>query len=553
MKKNYQQIYRNYQKGNAIRINPFLLMKKVLLFVCMLMLTSYSVYANNIAISNINFIGQNHILHYTMVQFDVSWENSWRISGSDPYNWDAAWVFIKYRVNATSGGDGLWRHATINTTGSVAPTGSTISVSSDSVGAFIYRSTNGTGTFTVTGSQLQWNYGLNKKNVTDFVGDSDIVDIRLFAIEMVYVPQGSFYAGDGFTSTTFGVFGRFMKNTSSTAYQITSESEPSILGGPLSSTSNLHNNNAQNMDPVDDFNNSTTQTLPGAYPKGYNAFYCMKYEISQQQFVNFLNTLTYTQQVTRTPISPDSTAGSYFFNESHDNYRHRIKISTPGIASTTPAVYATDNPYVSCEYISCRDMMAYFDWSGLRPMTELEYEKSCRGTLLPVSREYAWGNTNIIIPASINNAGNINETATNSNANCVCSSSGVYQYGPMRVGCLATSSSNRISSGATYYGIMDMSGNTFERVITLGSNTGRIFTGTHGNGILNSNGYADVPTWPPSYVGIGARGGAWNDYIWSNGEPTCVETSDRYKAVGYTNVGDNRYAIYGGRGLRTAP
>ena len=30
-------------------------------------------------------------------------------------------------------------------------------------------------------------------------------------------------------------------------------------------------------------------------------------------------------------------------------------------------------------HISWSDMSAYLDWSGLRPMTELEYEKACRG------------------------------------------------------------------------------------------------------------------------------------------------------------------------------
>jgi formylglycine-generating enzyme required for sulfatase activity len=549
MKKKYKIDSRDFQEESPIKSQTVSRIKKGLLFACLFIFASHFAFANNIGLSNINIIGQNSTSHYSMVQFNISWENSWRTSSAEPYNRDAAWVFIKYRVNSTNGGDGQWRHATINTTGSVAPAGSTITVSSDSVGAFIYRSADGKGTFIVTGAQLQWNYGLNKKNATDFIADNDIVDVRIFAIEMVYVPQGSFYAGDGYTSTTTGVYGRFMKNTPSTAYQITSESEPSTLGGPLTSTYNLHNNNTQNMDPVDDFNNSTTQTLPGAYPKGYNAFYCMKYEISQQQFVNFLNTLTYTQQITRTPVSPDATAGTYFFNQ----YRHKIKISVSGIASTTPAIYATDCPYVSCEYISCRDMAAYFDWSGLRPMTELEYEKSCRGPLTPVARELAWGSTNMVQPTGITNGGAIDEITTNSNANIICTELGGYTLlGPMRVGCLATSSSNRVSSGATYYGIMDMSGNTAERCITVGSNTGRVFTGTHGNGLLKTNGEADVLTWPPSYVGIGGRGGAWNE-IQTPNDLSRVEVSDRYQAVAYTNVADNRYAIYGGRGLRTEP
>ena len=39
-----------------------------------------------------------------------------------------------------------------------------------------------------------------------------------------------------------------------------------------------------------------------------------------------------------------------------------------------------------------QDLTSYLDWSGLRPMTEFEYEKACRGTLNPVAYEYPWGN-----------------------------------------------------------------------------------------------------------------------------------------------------------------
>ncbi|MCB9178869.1 MAG: hypothetical protein H6590_05555 [Flavobacteriales bacterium] len=43
-----------------------------------------------------------------------------------------------------------------------------------------------------------------------------------------------------------------------------------------------------------------TQAPVATYPNGYNAYYCGKYEISQQQYVDFLNTLTRPQQNART-------------------------------------------------------------------------------------------------------------------------------------------------------------------------------------------------------------------------------------------------------------
>ena len=41
------------------------------------------------------------------------------------------------------------------------------------------------------------------------------------------------------------------------------------------------------------------------------------------------------------------------------------------------------------------NLCTYLDWAGLRPMTELEYEKICRGPSAPVAGEYAWGSTTI--------------------------------------------------------------------------------------------------------------------------------------------------------------
>jgi hypothetical protein len=60
---------------------------------------------NFLNISNTVLASPDTIGKYRMITFDIKWENSWRTRGS-PHNWDAAWVFIKYKV-----GNGEWRHA----------------------------------------------------------------------------------------------------------------------------------------------------------------------------------------------------------------------------------------------------------------------------------------------------------------------------------------------------------------------------------------------------------------------------------------------------------
>lgn len=125
------------------------------------------------------------------VSFDKSWDASWRgphrptwVAASD--NWDAAWVFVKDRVDG-----GTWHHATLAGSAHVAPAGAVVDVPSDRVGAFVYRSGSGYGTFTADGVGLQWDY------VADGVAADASVEVVPFGVEMVYVPEGSFAVGSG--------------------------------------------------------------------------------------------------------------------------------------------------------------------------------------------------------------------------------------------------------------------------------------------------------------------------------------------------------------------
>jgi len=54
-----------------------------------LMALAGSAAANNIRVTNTKLTGQNTAGGYTLVQFDLSWENSW-CSSSAPNSWDAA-------------------------------------------------------------------------------------------------------------------------------------------------------------------------------------------------------------------------------------------------------------------------------------------------------------------------------------------------------------------------------------------------------------------------------------------------------------------------------
>ncbi len=295
--------------------------------------------------------------------------------------------------------------------------------------------------------------------------------------------------------------------TSAGTYPISSENALT-LGG--TTAANLKYN-VSNASTANDFNRSTSQTLGASFPKGYNGFYTMKYELSQQQWVDFFNSLTTVQKTARDITSATGK------NSDAISYRNNISWSS-GDATLNSSTHGN----VACNWLNWPDAAAYADWSGLRPMTELEFEKAARGTRTPAVGEPASGSTcgggpNLIAATGISNSGAVNETASNINATAVYNNQASVQ-GPLRSGALATSTSTRTTAGAGFYGIMDMSCNVTEQVVSIGNSTGRSFTGSHGNGALNTVGNADISTWP-GYVtnantgatGSGKRGGSWED------------------------------------------
>jgi formylglycine-generating enzyme required for sulfatase activity len=509
-------------------------------FLCTVL--SGTVLANNITVSNVTLTGQNisagtnNAANYALVQFDISWDNSWRTSSSAPVNWDAAWVFVKYRKSGTT----VWNHATLNTTAAnhTAPSGSTIA-QSDGTGVFVYRSGNGTGTFTLADVELRWQYG------TDGVLDTNTLEVAVQAIEMVYVPQGSFAAGSGGSETS-----KFTLTTINTATATTAPSGTGSLGGAAGG-----------------YPSSQSAPTNATWPNGYDAFYCMKYEISQEQYVEFLNTLTRAQQNTRTSTSlaagTTSITDRYVMSSTNTlSNRNGIRCDA-AIHTSNPITFycdfdgdgtgneTVDGQNIACNFLSWADVAAYMDWSGLRPMTELEYEKACRGTLSPVANEYAWGEATVANAAYTLSAAAGTSTeaiATNysiTDGNASYSTTDGSIDGPLRVGIFADASGTRVRTGASYYGIMEMSGNLWERPVTIGNADGRNFTGTHGNGALDATGDADASTWPvTTAVGAGFRGGCWAS------PAAYLRVSDRIAAsIAYTTRNND----YGGRGVRVAP
>jgi formylglycine-generating enzyme required for sulfatase activity len=222
---------------------------------------------------------------------------------------------------------------------------------------------------------------------------------------------------------------------------------------------------------------------------------------------------------------------------------------------------STDGEWIAMNYITWMDLCAYADWAALRPLTELEFEKACRGVgVTPLANEYTWGTATIAGSAyTLSNSGQateeINANYSTSAGNCSYDTTDGSINGPLRVGIFAGDSSNdgtRRTSGSGYYGNMELSGNVFEWIVSLGHSTGRAFLGTHGNGELNSTGNADIADWPgydgddvTAATGSGFRGGSWSGL-----DEQQAEISARYAAA---TISGSRYNDISGRLTRTAP
>ena len=509
-------------------------MKKTIYLIILLFITSTS-FANNLVLGNPSYNSTNNTLTFT-----IKWDNSWRVNGaSGPNNYDAVWVFVKRQPCAANG---IWSHALLSSTSGdhsiTTSYGLVVDAVTDGMGVFVHRSasaSNQIGSFPNTSSVTIKLSGTYNPELVGSTSNSD--NFKVIGIEMVYVPEGSFYIGDGRSSNS----SNFSAGNTNGNVLITSAKQSTGLGAYSNYVSNPQY--------------GCFIPLPSTYPLGYNGFYCMKYEINQQQIVDYLNTLNYDQQAARLAVwgaRYPNVVNTYFTYA--NNYRQMIKVTAAGTNNTVPAVFGFDNvwnAYLAAVYLNWQDLTSYLDWSGLRPMTEFEYEKACRGTLNAVAYEFPWGTTTMNTSSGgMTNANTVNETM-----NMIMDGLVHFNWdgGPMRSGFAATSKSNRLQAAATFYGIMEMAGNVVEQCV--GGGTGynySIFTNVNGDGALTARGLANVTGWPTdggTTSGTILKGGG---FYTNGGQTAQMMVSDRQFFGGDNrNANNTRDRNIGGRGVRS--
>ena len=496
-------------------------MKKIAFLIVFILGMSLSSKANNLVLGTPTISGST-------ITFSIKWDNSWKVS-TGPSNWDAVWIFVK-RQSASSNLSN-WMHSTISSS-SIAGTLLQVDAVGDQMGVFVRRTDGIMRAMQATNVTLTLPTAVGTDN------------IKVMGIEMVYVPQGPFYVGDGSSQNAMGNASNQPLLVNSALLSANSSGMPkAVYGGQYALGSSAN--------------------LLSTFPFGYDGFYCMKYEITTQEYVGFLNTLNYNQQMALQDnpavTKPESAIGTAL----NQKFGYKIAIKTPGIAADgQPAVYGNDAT-IDANFdqdndglglpvaLSLKEFLAFLSWTALRPMSEFEYEKSCRGPLQAVANEFAWGTTqiNTFAPNDTYAVGNRFTPSETLNPGYV-STIGFTTVGRglvSRAGITANNASDRVHASAAYYGILDMTGNVFEGCVGGWNFDYSTFTTANGNAVLDNDCLTNVAGWPQVINQFNAgqyfmyRGGSisWN----GTGQATLS-----YR--GGFQINDKNYGI-GGRGVRS--
>jgi hypothetical protein len=446
--------------------------------------------ADTLKVANVKW--ESGTKDYSTVSFDLAWNPSWRAKWEEPAeknvtgkpltveSWDAAWVFVKFRPAGAR--DDVHAMLSPETKDHQVPGGAArdLGLTDDpstglgaggarGMGVFIYRSAVGVGANDFKGITLRWMHDAGQ------APDKD-VQVSVHAIAMVYIPQGPF------------------ASRSPWGHALTAITTPDATkpGGHLESGTN-------------------SVPLHDAWPNGYRSFYCMKYSISQGDYAGFLNSVS---------PSADYNHGRYggLGNGNAWRYSSRLYGFNGYTITNVAGVYKADVPDRKCNLLSWPDILSFAAWAGLRPPTNLEYEKACRGPRAVASGAEAWA------PGACAPAAGLDQTVM--------------------------SEAPAVGLGPSYWGIreLSLSGCVQEWPVVIQNEwgAGRAFTGRHGSGSPDA-----LNDWPWSGMGDGFSGGIWRN----PGYGTVGHWVNMTELINmpWGHIDGSRTGRYGARVVRTAP
>jgi len=456
--------------------------------------------------------------HAKTAVIDLSWENAWK----NEINFDGVYVFLKYRPAAEDGfrsmrlaGDGgRFSGATS------VPEGFSLGESNVRVGAYAPETRLG---FFVFPDEACSHQSVSVSGIRVPVTADKAEQIEVFAIEMVYIPEGGFKMGDPQGPIRMGgsCINGFYTWPDKPMYAIASED--AIPFGPEDGMlfCDMDSENGRNIEQF---------TIPAEYPKGYGAMWYMKHALTMGQWVHFLNCLTRKQQNRQvwSDVSGDKVPHFYVMTDSdHPLDRNEVFCQPGGHGTTEPITFYTSVPHRIANGLNWFSAASFACFAGLRPVSELEYIKACRGPLEPQEHEFAWGSSDIgrawnfmgipntaydiPVPVRAGALANSNYGSHTAMLHGVpkpftgdapdwggTASETTFENAPLCEGY-----SERVCRGASYYGVMEMSGNHWEYLVSATMKESLVFRRDYGTGELTEDGEYDIPSWPDPKTGAG--------------------------------------------------
>ena len=255
----------------------------------------------------------------------------------------AAWVFAKFQDENGNWRDVRWAesgHSVQRQTGTSGALDALPATGGPFVPGLILEGPRGMdpvgdGEWTV---ELIWDYSTSQIELPE-AG----YPVSLQVIDMVRIPEGPFALGEAAGSDDTSAF----VGPGAMPLQVTSEDAIEVGSEGL-------------LYEASDYGGDRAGPVPAAFPKGFTGFYVMRQELTDGQYAAFLGSLSgrgrAARDVTRTPGYADA-GGS--------------------IVSREGDVFATE-PDRPANFITWADGIAWAAWAGLRPMSELEFEKIAR-------------------------------------------------------------------------------------------------------------------------------------------------------------------------------
>ena len=482
-------------------------------------MTFNQAYSNNLQITNVTYDAGANTLN-----FDISWDNAFRVNSG----WtDHIYIFAKYKNSNGSTWESVFLegsgHSDDEPSMFVSSAGGSIVIDGDYFGIEV-------------GHLSSFSSGTQGGNCTVLLSENmDFFNpsFRVFGIEFISTNYSSvyvdYYVGDGSSAN------RFHKGDDTTQAYFWDYigSNANVGNGPY----DINTTHPSGI-PVSTINLSIFRA-----PKSI-----MKYEISQIQYVQFLNCLNREAQNNRveTDISGNAVSDVYVMSGTPTVMNRNGIRCDASIPNGGPVTFYCDlngngvpNEYddgqnIAMNHLSGADFYAFLDWAGMQPMNEIEYEEICRGSNNWVPNEFAWGSSayNEANPINDNTYGSPDEKLNGSISGPIGNANS-----PMRCGTPATATTNRLTSGASAYGIMELSGNVPELYIALVEEECFTTSIYAPNGMLDNFGNHDE-NWPEIVTRKGVFTGSGNTLgTVSYREPNVIDFNER----SYLNGGRGGY------------